>query len=144
MVAVIGAGKVASIGKPLVKYRKQEQNISGLKGGEFITRFGFVAATYHFLRIHDYPDPSTSNDEKTWHRFVAWIDDRLTEEGVFERCEAWADARTEYFTSATQLSGAFRFGARLLLSGHAVLLILEKIFGSSLPKRLAQEWMNQA
>jgi len=134
-------GNFASLDKPLVKIRRHEQNISHLEGGKLGIRLGVVAVTCHFLRIHGYPDPLTSNDEKTWQKFVAWIDGRIVEEEYFERREAWTEARAEYFTEANQLSGAFRFATCLLQSGHAVSLILGKIFGSSLPKRLAQEWM---
>lgn len=137
-------GKVASIDKPLVKIRKHEQNISNSEGGVLQARLGVVAATCHFLRIHDYPDPSTINDEMTWQKFVAWIDGRMTEEGAFERRKAWIDARAEYFPRANRLTGVLRFGIRLLQSGHAGSMVWGKFFGSSLPKRLAREWMKRS
>jgi len=138
------AGKLASVDKPLVKYRRHEKNMSYLENGKLQIRLGVVATTCHFLRVHDYPDPSAGNDEETWQKFVAWIDERITKEGLYERREAWAYARKEYFAKANLLSGSFRFGTCLLLSGHAASLIWEKGFGSSLPKRLAQDWMKQA
>lgn len=137
-------GKVASIDKPLVKIRKHEQNISDSEGGNLQARFGVIASTCHFLRIHGCPDPSTSKDETTWQKFVAWIDRRMLEEGAFERRKAWADARAEYFATANQLTGALRFGTRLLQSGHTSALVSEKFFGSSLPEHLAREWMKRS
>jgi len=134
-------GKVASINKPFVKIRKHEQNISHSEGGMRQVRFGFVALACHFLRMHGSPDPSTSKDEPTWQEFITWVDRRMMEEGVFERRKAWADARADYFASKKSLISAFRFGKHLLKSGHAALLVWERFFGTSLPKRLAQEWM---
>ena len=132
------------VDKPLVKYRKHEDNISHLEEGKLQIRLGVVAAACHFLRIYGYLDPLTSTEEKTWQKFVGWVDERIVEERTFERHEAWSAARAEYFTGSNKLFAAFRFGSCLLLSGNAVLLIREKIFGSSLPKHLAQEWTKQA
>ena len=137
-------GKVASIDKPLVKIRKHEQNISNAERGLLHPRFGSAASICHFLRIHGCPDPSTSSHDTTWQEFFTWVDRRLMEEGVFVRHDAWADARAEYFATENRLTGALRFGARLLRSGHASALVWEKFFGSSLPKRLAREWMERS
>lgn len=61
----------------------------------------------------------------------------MTEEGILERRKTWTDARAEYFATKNGMSGALRFGIRLLQSGHASALVWEKLFGSSLPERLA-------
>ena len=135
-------GEMASIDKPLVKIRKHGQNISHSEGGNLQGRFGIIATSCHFLRIHGSPDPSTSSDESTWQEFIAWVDRRMVEVGAFERRKAWSDARTEYFSTANRLTGALSFGNSLLRSGHASALAWEKLFGSSLPQRLAREWMN--
>jgi glycosyltransferase involved in cell wall biosynthesis len=134
-------GKIGSINKPLVKIRKHDQNISNSEGGLLQPRYGSAASICHFLRIHGCLDPSTNSDEPTWQEFFTWVDRRLMEEGVFARHEAWADARAGYFSTANRLAGALRFGIRLLQSGHASALVWEKYFGSSLPQRLAREWM---
>jgi glycosyltransferase involved in cell wall biosynthesis len=136
-------GKVASVDKPLVKIRKHGQNISNSKGGIQQACFGFAASVCHFLRIHGCSDPSTSNEETTWQEYIKWVDTRMTEEGVFERRKAWGNARAAFFAAENRLTGAFRFACRLLQSGHASTLVWEKFFGSSLPKRLAREWMNR-
>lgn len=137
-------GKVASIDKPLVKIRKHELNISNLEGGRLQTRLGIAAAVCHFLRIHGCPDPSATNDEAEWLEFVTWIERQVIEEGVFERRKAWSDARAEYFATENRLTGALRFGIRLLQSGHVGALVWEKFFGSSLPQRLARKWIGRS
>ena len=136
-------GKFASVDLPLVKIRKHEMNISNSDGGVLQRKYGSVATICHFLRILGCPDPSTSNDEATWHNFFTWADKRLVEEGAFSRYEAWAGARAGYFATSNKLGGALRFGTRLLKSGHTSALVWEKCFGSSLPERLAQEWMGR-
>lgn len=134
-------GKLASIDKPLVKIRKHEQNISRSEGGRLQACFGYAASVCHFLRINGRTDPSISNDESTWQEFITWIDRRMTENSIFERRKAWIDARAEYFAQRNKLIGAFRFGSRLLQSSHFNAIVWEKFFGSSLPQRLAREWI---
>ena len=137
-------GQFASIDQPLVKIRKHAMNISNSDGGVLQRKYGSVATICHFLRILGCPDPSTSNDKATWHNFFTWADSRLVEEGAFSRHDAWTGARSGYFATPNKLSGAFRFGTRLLQSGHTGALVWEKCFGSSLPERLAQEWMGRS
>jgi glycosyltransferase involved in cell wall biosynthesis len=137
-------GKVASIDKLLVKIRKHEYNISNSKGGMLQLLFGSTALICHFLRAHKFPDPSSGSDEAAWKGFLEWIERRMTEEGVFEKRKVWADARAEYFERNNRMNGALHFGTRLLKSGHAAELMWEKAFGSSLPERLAREWMGRS
>jgi Glycosyl transferase family 2 len=134
-------GKTACLENCLVRIRKHSEQISNSATGTSQPVYGTAAATCHFLRIHGYPDPSSSSDEATWWRFLTWVDRRMTEEGVFERHKTLTDARAEHFATRNGMSGALRFGIRLLQSGHASALVWEKLFGSSLPERLAWEWM---
>lgn len=110
----------------------------------FVKRFGLAARICHFLRSYGCPDPSASTDESIWTEFLTWVDRRMREEGTFERRKAWARARGDYLVAIGGLSGAIRFGTQLLQSGHATALLWDKVFGSSLPKRLAREWMKRA
>jgi glycosyltransferase involved in cell wall biosynthesis len=135
------AGKITSIDKSLVKIRKHDANISNWERGMLQIRLGVAAYICHFLRTHGYPDPSVTNDEARWGEFVTWIEKHLIDEGVFEKSKAWADARCEYFAAENSLIGTFRFSTSLIQSGHASVLAWEMFFGSSLPRRLAREWM---
>jgi glycosyltransferase involved in cell wall biosynthesis len=133
-------GKVGSIDKPLVKIRIHGQRVSNSEGGMLQVRLGLAALVSHFLRIHGCLDPS-ADDETAWREFVKWCNRRLLEEGVFERRIAWGDARAAFNVAEKSLAGTVRFTGRLLQSRHAGMLIWEKLFGSSLPKRLAKEWV---
>lgn len=136
-------GKVSSVGKPLVKIRKHAHNMSNSGGGYLQIRFGCTALVCHFLRIQGCSDPSSNNDETSWQEFIKWVDRRMTEEGIFEKRQAWANARAAFYATENRLTGALSFASRLLQSGQASALVWEKFFGSSLPKRLAREWMKR-
>lgn len=134
-------GRISSIDEPLVRIRKHEQNISNSEKGRVQARFGFTSLVCHFLRIYGIPDPSISKDETTWQELITWVDRRMIEEGVFERNKVWANARAGFLANENKMIGLLQFGTQLLRSGCANALIREKLFGSSLPQFLAQEWM---
>lgn len=136
-------GRMASIGKPLVKIRKHAQNISNAEEGILQANFSFAASVCSYLRLNGYADPSASQDEILWQEFLAWIAKRIKEDGVFERRKIRDYARAGYIATNSRLIGAFRLGSRLLQSGQSNALVREKLFGSSLPKRLAREWMKR-
>lgn len=133
-------GRIASIGHPLAKIRKHATNISRSEGAMMWLRFGCAAAACHFLRVRGHSDPSAADDERQWRRFLAWVEHRITEEGIFDKRREWINARSEYFAAKNAWVGAFRFCARLLMSGHPGSLVREKVFGIALPERLAREW----
>lgn len=133
-------GQLTSIAKPLVKIRKHESNISRSEGGMLQIRFGYAAAICHFLRRLGVEDPSATNDEAEWAKFIAWVDGRLREEGVFERRKAWEDARAMYFATQNRMAGTSRFATHILKSGYGMALLWEKGFGSTLSRRLAKVW----
>jgi glycosyltransferase involved in cell wall biosynthesis len=137
-------GRIACVRNCLVRVRKHSEQISNATAGTSQLVYGTAASTCHFLRIDDCPDPSSDSDETVWKGFLEWIEGRITEEGAFEKRKVWADARDEYFATNNRIIGAFQLGTRLLKSGHAVALMWEKVFGSSLPKRLARERMKHS
>lgn len=137
-------GRLGALTKPLVKCRKHGKNISNIDGGDLQTRYGIVAVTCHFLRRHGFTDPSTSDDVTAWREFMKWLDERLLEERAYERSRAWIDARAEFFGTEHRLAGAVKSGVRLLRSGHVTSLVAHRLFGSSLPKLLARQWMTRS
>jgi len=137
-------GRIACVRNCLVRVRKHSEQISNSTAGTSQLVYGTAASTCHFLRIDGCPDPSADSDETAWKGFLEWIEGQMTEEGALEKRKVWADARDEYFATNNRMIGAFQFGTRLLHSGHAVALTWEKVFGSSLPKRLAREWIKRS
>ena len=95
-------------------------------------------------RITEDKDPSVGANADEWIDFMTWVGNRIEESGVYERRKAWIDARAEYFANKNRLTATLRTGIGLLQSGHASTLMWENLFGSSLPRRLAQEWMQRS
>jgi glycosyltransferase involved in cell wall biosynthesis len=137
-------GKFASIDKPLVKIRRHERGISHSESGRRHIILANAGIICHFLRCQGFPDPSVLLDDVSWQCFVDWTERRLNEEGVFDRRSAWEYARSGFFSTESRPIGVFRFATRILLSGHAGAALVEKYTGSSVPKRLAQEWMERS
>ncbi len=139
-------GRIACLQTCLVRARKHAEQISNSRSADGLSQlaYGTLASVCHFLRIHGFPDPSTGTNETNWLQLVTWVNRRMTEEGIFERRQAWVDARAEYFASESRLAGTVRGVVRLLRSGHGTVLLWEKLFGMSVPKRLAQQWMERS
>lgn len=133
-------GKIACLPKPLVRIRKHSSQISLDNNGRRQLYDGIAATVCHYLQRAGCEDPSVGANTDEWIAFLAWVENRIDESSTFKRRKAWADARAEYFERNNRMIGAFHFGTRLLKSGHAVALMWEKAFGSSLPERLAREW----
>lgn len=66
---------------------------------------------------------------------------RTGQEGMLDRFTTWADARREYLACGRGLTGAVSLGIRLLRSGRAGAVLREKLFGTSLTRRLAPGWL---
>ena len=135
-------GKIASVDNLLVKIRKHKRNISNSGQGMLQHKYAMAACTCHYLRQHNSPDPSTTEDETTWQEFLTWVEKRMTEEYVFQKRKAWADARELYFGAGSRIAGGVLCGMSLIQSWHLFSLLWEKHFGSSLPQMLAQEWIS--
>lgn len=133
-------GRIACLGRCLVSVRKHTEQISNSTAGASQLVYGTAASACHFLRIHGHPDPSATGSEPTWQEFIARVDRCMINEGVFERRKVWAEARAEYFGTKNRLNRVLNFSNHLLRSGHAGLLAWERIFGSSLARRLARDW----
>ena len=136
-------GKIACLPKPLVRIRKHSSQISLENNGRRQVYDGEAATVCYYLKKAGCEDPSVGTSTDKWNTFLTWLENRIDESGTFEMCKAWADARAEYFAANNRVSGTFHFGTRLLKSGYAVALMWEKVFGSSLPERLAREWMKR-
>ena len=137
-------GKLASIDKALVRIRIHGQNMSHADRGMLQIRTGISTLVCYFLRLYGCPDPSASNGETRWQEFDAWLNRRLHEEDVFEKLKVRSHIRAAYLAAGGGPVAACLLGLRLVKSGHALPLAREKVFGSTLPRRLAQEWRAHA
>jgi glycosyltransferase involved in cell wall biosynthesis len=136
-------GQLACLPKPLVRIRTHAFQISR-EDNYRRAFFDATAATIcHFLRKAGYKDPSVHANEADWIIFLKWVEKQTDVPPAFERLKVWRDARASYFAAGNKATGLIHFANRLLKSGHASALMLEKYFGSLVPQRLAREWMKR-
>ena len=136
-------GKLACLPERLVRIRKHPGQMSLDNKGTRQFCDATAATVCHFLQKAGCNDPSVRESEDEWISFLSWIENRMEHLGTLERRKAWTEARTEYLAMENRQVGVLRFGTRLLQSGYASSLVWEKFFGTSLPKRLAREWIKR-
>jgi hypothetical protein len=134
-------GEISCLSKPLVKIRKHADQISASSAGSSQFAYSAAASVCHLLRVATFPDPSTASSEATWLEFFDWVQARIVEEGSLLRREAWGRARALYFATGHPSLAAIRFLSAVLQSGYALRLTGERLFGLSLPAKLAHQWM---
>lgn len=134
-------GKMACLPKPLVRIRKHSSQMSLDDNGRRQLCDAIAATVCYFLKKAGNKDPSVDASAEEWIQFMKWIESRIDVSGYLSGSKAWVDARAAFFATGNRLSGVFRFTDRFLRSGHAGKLVWEKFFGSSLPQRLAREWI---
>lgn len=138
---LVSRGRIACLPRLLVRIRRHSTQISRDNNGRRQFCYGTAGTVCHLLRKAGRPDPSLDGREAEWATFLEWIQGRIADLGIFERRDSWNDARTEYFSAEKRLNAMLHFGIRLLQSRHTMSQAWERLFGSSLPNRLAHEWM---
>jgi len=133
-------GQLGCLNKTLVHIRKHASQISHDESGRRQLIYSRAGIISHFLRKVGYADPVEMKDEIKWIQFIEWVEKRIDEEGVIENRRSWEMARDMFFRHENRLIGGFYFVNHLIRSGHASVLIKEKLLGSNLPERLAWEW----
>ncbi len=134
-------GRIACLRECLVRVRKHRQQITNSPDDFSQLVYAAAASVCHFLRIDYGVDPSCPAEKTSRENFIAWVNERLVQEGLIGRRGIWQEARTEFFAAGNRLSGLFGFSRRIMRSGHAAGLIREKLFGVDYPRRLARQWM---
>jgi glycosyltransferase involved in cell wall biosynthesis len=134
-------GNIACLPQYLVKIRKHTNQMSFDNKGIAQLCYSRAATVCHLLRKAGCKDPSVDSDMDEWNTFLEWIETRIKELGIFEKRKTWHEARKAFFDTENRLLAFIHFCMQLLFSGHCISLIWEKLFGSSLPQRLMQEWL---
>ena len=136
-------GAIACLPAPLVRVRKHPFQVSATAKGFSQVVYGTAAVTCYFLRRGGGEDPLSRSGGGNPEDFLRWIDSQLTVLGAHARGRAWADARAAYFSAGGGGRGLLRFAVKLLRSGQALSLLLERRFGSTVPERLARAWLRR-
>ena len=133
-------GKIACLRKALVRVRKHSNQISLDQGGIRQLNDSIAATTCHYIVKQGNEDPSLILNEREWTDFLGWIDQKVAESGSIERQKVWASARNAFFSKKERYKNIHDMACILMFSGHFVPILLEKILGNDLPKKLAREW----
>jgi len=79
-----------------------------------------------------------------YQRAVALMERKVESPWSFLFTDDQEAARPESLVNESRLTGTFSGGMRLLQTDHASTPVLNEFFGSSLPQRLAREWMRRS
>jgi glycosyltransferase involved in cell wall biosynthesis len=135
--------QLACLEQPLIRYRKHTQQISRdqdlISQKQVIDSWAVIAC--YFLRTQGNPEPMAALDESDWSKFHDWVNRKVSEYQVFEYTVAWTKARDDLFSRKNQLWGRLYFFLDIVKSGHALRLLKIKVFGSNIPKQIAQQWV---
>ncbi len=134
-------GKIASLPEPLVKIRKHAEQMSLAEGNTRSFFDSIAASTCYFLRKAGHASPSMDPSDTNWFLFLNWVEIRINEIGGLDERKEWMEARAAYFTSSQKGKNKFHLFIRLIRTGYLLSMISNKFFGSSLPKKLASEWI---
>ncbi len=133
-------GRIACVGKSLVKVRKHQDQISNHKGTLI---HGVASCVCYFTRQYVGKDPRCLLSESEWQYFLLWIEKRLNDYGYFKRVEEWAKLRDSYLHKESSVQRILFLGKSLLELDDTTGLLLEKALGSNLPKKLALEFFRR-
>ena len=136
-------GRIACLPDSIVRFRKHVGQISNYQSGVLQLVCGVAAIVCHYLRLSGVEDPSAPNNQAGWSEFLEWIQKRMNESDMLEKRSMLQEISTAYRGSTNSLGNMLRFGAEVLRSTRARSLVWQKLFGTALPKTIAQEWMER-
>ena len=137
-------GRIACLREPLIGLRKHAEQISYHEGGNTQLVIGFSAIVCHFLRSEGAVDPSLL-DEDTWRYFVNWITKKLDQEGVIKLSRDRLNLQQQWYAAdCGALTRSVRLALGVLRTEKGCRMIIQRLFGTRLPKKLAREWKSTA
>jgi glycosyltransferase involved in cell wall biosynthesis len=134
-------GIIGCIKDPLVQIRKHLQQISHDEGGQRQIVDSHVAMTSYWLRMLDKVDPVKIYSDKEFEQFRNWVSLRLQENMVFSGKLFVENIKLSVKTSVSCRSKVCTFVQNI--QDHPYLAwrwLLHRYLGSSISKKLANEW----
>ena len=137
-------GELACLSEPLVRIRKHSEQISHSEGGRRQMVDSRLATVSYWLRYFGNPDPVEA-DEVSFSNFNTWVHSRLQESGLFEfqthkgHIQAGVGKAMQSPLAFIRLIGVC--GRRPIFT---LRFLRERLFGESLARHLALEWIKQA
>lgn len=138
-------GEIACLPQPLVLIRKHSEGISHSDSGRTQLVMGIAARICHTLRLRGFSDPSSADNE-TWNRFIHWLTHELKDRALFEQRVYWANARKRWYLGSHTNTAAksVRLFRDVISSPYGLHSVWQRLFGSDLSARLADEWVRHS
>lgn len=138
-------GKIGSVTEPLVSIRKHEDQISLDKGGRAQLIDSYVAMVCFWLRQTQHEDPIDSLSDSAFSEFHRWVEGEMEAYGVFESANCIAEIKRKLRSRNTNLAKYIVLISSVINSPQqSYRLLKNKLFGSSLPKMIARNWMGKS
>lgn len=135
-------GQIACLPQPLVKLRKHAGAISHHNSGKTQIVMGTAATVCHFLRLKGAFDPSRI-DMDSWKHFINWLTVRLEQEEIFAMYHYRAELSNDWCViEKAGVNHGLRLAKGLTGARHWPRIIRDRLFGSGLAVKLADEWMH--
>lgn len=136
--------RIACLPQALVRIRRHEEQVSRSVTGTRQIVYGVAACACHHLRIAGHEDPSAASEGERWSGFLRFVEKRVFDDGMIERLMLRGDAGSATGSGGRRARGFVRLTRQILGSGQVLALVLEKLLGSSLPQRIAREWVKRS
>lgn len=136
-------GELACLSEPLVQIRKHPGQISHSEKGRRQIIDSRLATVSYWLRHFRVSDPVEA-DEASFNNFNSWMQARLQESGLFEFQTHKAHIRSFFSEALKSPFGVIRLiGTCVRRPIFTLRFFQERLFGESLARRLALEWIKQ-
>lgn len=135
-------GKIACINEPLVHIRKHSEQVSHEDLGYRQLVDSHVAMVSYWLRHFGAQDPVDSYSDQQFQLFRDWVYSCMQENSSFEIFQFVGSVKA-YISESHKITSSVGSLAGEILNAPDIFYrwASSKIFGSGLPKKLAQQWM---
>lgn len=134
-------GLLACIEEPLVQMRQHAAQISREAGGRSSLLDSCIAITSYWLRRAGHTDPVAGN-ENDYDSFYAWVQENLHKQRIFDYYDDLSHMKKNIGRTTGALGRLASEGIALMRQpGLSCRYLRHRLFGETLPRRLAQEWI---
>ncbi len=137
------AGELACLKQPLVKIRKHANQVSQEDNGRRQMRDSTMAVVSYFLRQQGLADPIGSSQFE-FSDFQAWVEKRLSETGYFKYRHVKDELKKSLHMPDSYPQTAVKVTSVFIRSSTAIMILTERLAGSDLSRRLADEWASRS
>lgn len=135
-------GFLGCVKEPLVFIRKHGDQISHDEGGRRQSVDSHIAMVCYWLRQMQYEDPVNSLSDSRFSDFHGWVESEMESAGVFELNDYITELKIKMVSSDTKRARyADPISSLIRSPQYSYRWIINRCFGSGLPKSLALKWI---